>query len=94
MDHRLSEIEESVCDIMEVAKQTLEKLQHLPICEESEIAALSTKYLDLVALVQEKMKSCSNEILSSSLTPEKAPYADLLKEYIENQRPEAEQGHK
>ena len=92
MEDQLTDIEQDVCGIMEIAKQTLEKLQSLPSCNESEIAQLSTQYMDLVAQVQSKMKLCSGEILSLSLTPEKAPYADLLKKHIAQQSTQISKG--
>jgi len=85
MDQQLTEVEENICSIMEVAKSTLEKLKSLPLCNEEEIAALSVEYARLVAEVQLKLKECSSDILSSSLTPDKAQYASQLKDYVESQ---------
>jgi signal transduction histidine kinase len=85
MEQQLDEVEDSVFRIMEVAKQTLEKLKSLPLCNEQEIEALSDEYARLVGEVQRKLKVCSGDILSSSLTPGKAQYASQLKDFIEGQ---------
>lgn len=85
MDQQLSQLEESVCHIMEIAQATLEKLKSLPLCNEQEISDLSIEYTRVVGEVQQKLKSCSCDILSSSLIPDKAQYGTMLKEFAESQ---------
>lgn len=69
MEAKLKELrcaEDEVCQIMKVAEETLEELQHLPQCDEDKLNELSAKYMELIKSVYSRISLHSSTMTKIS----------------------------